>query len=278
MKTCLRKTVFFGLVLGGLWLNQAFGDERRFTYSYEPETLPAGGREFEQWVTLRTQRTKAGSVQQQNYNKWELREELELGVTDRYSVSAYLNTAAESYRDVSVSPPEDRSHFDFTGISIENRYMLLNPADHPIGLTLYLEPRFSGDEAEVEEKIIFGQRHGDWKWALNLTHATEWADNFHETEGEVELSFGVAYDFAKRWSLGLELRDHNELPDYRIWENTAVFLGPVLSYRQENWWAALTVLPQIYGANFSGDPDFNHRLELEGHERVNIRFILGVTF
>ena len=81
--------------------------------------------------------------------------------------------------------------------------MLLNPADHAVGLTLYLEPRFSGDEAEVEEKIILGQRHGDWKWAFNLTHATEWLDNLHTTEGELEASFGLARDFGKRWSLAL---------------------------------------------------------------------------
>jgi hypothetical protein len=273
------RTQFLALtVLVGFSVTELRADERRFTYSYEPETLPAGGREFEQWVTLRTQRTKGGSVQQQNYNKWELREEFEYGVTDRYSVSLYVNTAAESFRDVSVSPPEDHSKFEFKGISLENRYMVLNPAEHAVGLTLYLEPRFSGEEAELEEKIIIGQRHGNWKWAFNLTHATEWAENFHETEGEVEATLGVAYDLGKRWSLGLEVRDHNELPDYSKWENTAVFLGPVVSYRQENWWAALTVLPQIYGANFDGDPDGHRNLELEGHERVNIRLILGISF
>jgi hypothetical protein len=43
-----------------------------------------------------------------------------------------------------------------------------------------------------------------------------------------------------------EFRDHNELPEYRKWENTALFLGPVISYRQEKWWAALTIAPQTY--------------------------------
>jgi hypothetical protein len=74
------------------------------------------------------------------------------------------------------------------------------------------------------------------------------------------------------------VRDHNELPDYRKWENTALFLGPVVSYRQEKWWAALTVMPQIFGANFGGDPDGNGLLELEGHERVNIRLVFGISF
>jgi hypothetical protein len=257
---------------------RAPADERRFTYTYEPETLPQGGMEFEQWITLRTQRTSGGEVQQENYNLWELREELEYGVSDRYSVSLYLNMAAESFRDVSVSPAQDRSRFDFKGVSIENRYLALNPADHSVGLTLYLEPRFSGDEAELEEKIILGQRYGDWKWAFNVSHATEWSDNLHTIEGEVEADLGVAYDLGKNWSLGLEVRDHNELPDYRIWENTAVFVGPVVSYRQEKWWTALTVMPQVYGANFNGNPDGNSWLELEGHERVNIRLLLGISF
>jgi hypothetical protein len=255
----------------------AHADERRFTYTYEPEVLPQGGLEFEQWVTLRTQRTSDAEVKQGNYNLWELREELEYGVTDNYSASLYLNMAAESFRDFSQTPPSDVSSFDFKGISIENRYMVLNPAQHALGLTFYLEPRFSGDEAEVEEKILIGQRYGDWKWAFNLSHATEWFDQLHSVEGEVEADFGIARDLGKHWSLGLEVRDHNELPDYRIWENTAVFVGPVVSYRQEKWWAALTIMPQVYGANFNGNVDGNSHLELEGHERLNLRLLIGIS-
>jgi len=270
--------ILMGMLVSGFCLGEARADERRFTYSYEPETTPQGELEFEQWVTLRTQRTRGGEVRQQNFNRWELREELEYGLTDNYSVSLYLNTAAESFRDFSKSPPADSSKFEFTGISIENRYMVFNPADHALGLALYLEPRFSGEEAELEQRIILGQRHGDWKWTLNLTHATDWSDNFHKTEGELEASVGLARDVGKHWSAGLELRDHNELPDYRQWENTALFLGPVVSYRQEKWWAALTVLPQIYGLNFGGNPDDNRQLDLEAHERVNIRLIIGISF
>jgi len=269
--------LFSAALAAGLSLIQANADERRFTYTYEPETLPQGAAEFEQWFTLRPGRTKEGDVKQGNYNKWEFREELEYGVTDNYSISLYLNTAHESYQDFNVDPAEDFSKFKFDGISLENRLLVLNPANHAVGLGLYLEPRYSGEEAEVEEKIILGQRHGNWKWALNLTHATEWADNLRSTEGEFEVSLGLARDLGKNWSLGLELRDHNELPDYSKWENTALFLGPVVSYRQEKWWAALTIMPQIYGANFGENPDANTHLELEGHERVNIRLIIGIS-
>ncbi|MDB6032176.1 MAG: hypothetical protein JWM16_2514 [Verrucomicrobiales bacterium] len=233
--------------------------------------------EFEQWVTLRTQRTKEGSVNQQNYNKWELREELEYGVTDRYTVGLYLNADAEKYREF-VPGGRDVSDFNFAGISLENRYMVLNPADHAVGLTLYIEPRFSGDTAEIEQKILLGQRHGNWKWALNLSHATDWEDQLHEVEGEFEASFGIARQFGKNWSVGLEAKNTAAMPGYRQVEYDAVHVGPVVSYRQEKWWAALTVLPQVWGKNFDGNPDNNRHLDLAHNEKVNIRLLFGFSF
>ncbi|MGN6552794.1 MAG: hypothetical protein ACTHLW_03565 [Verrucomicrobiota bacterium] len=271
----IRNQTFAGLLACGLGLASATANERFFTYTYEPETLPQGVTEYEQWVTLRSGRNS--TVGQENYNKWELREELEYGVTDNYTVSLYLNQESTTYRDP-LTDENVSSGFEFKGVSIENRYMLLNPAEHAVGLALYLEPTFAGDEAELEQKIILGQRFGDWKWALNLTHATEWEDNFHSTEGEVEVSFGLTRRLNDHWSLGFEARDHNELPEYEQWENTAFYLGPVVTFQQEKWWATLTVMPQICGANFSENPDGNSHLELEGHERLNMRLIVGFSF
>jgi hypothetical protein len=268
----MKQKLVCGVVLAAICHGSSQADERRFTYSYEPEVQPKGALEFEQWVTLRTQRN--ADVGQRNYNKWQFREEIEYGVTDRYSISGYILTSAESFRDTATGL--DESDFEFDGVALENRYMLINPADHAVGLTLYLEPRYSGSEAEIEQKIIIGQRHGDWKWAFNLSHATEWEDNLHETEGEFEGSFGIARDLNRHWSVGLEFRNHNELPEYEKWENTAFFLGPVVSYRSEKWWATLTVMPQVYGQNFGENPDNDHHLELEGHERLNVRLIFGI--
>src|SRR5438445_9198411 len=108
-----KRKLIVGLVASGLSLSAVLADERRFTYTYEPEVLPVGAMEFEQWVTLRTQRTSGGEVHQDNFNLWELREELEYGVTDNYSISLYLNTSAESFRDTSQNPPVDTSDFKF---------------------------------------------------------------------------------------------------------------------------------------------------------------------
>ena len=264
------------IVCGALAFS-ASANERRFTYTYEPETLPKGAMEFEQWVTLRYLRTDDGDVQQKNFAKWEIREELEYGVTDRYTLGFYINWSAESYRNTGVSPEEDESESEFDGISLENRYMLLNPADHAVGLTLYLEPSFSGSEAEIEEKIIIGQRYGDWKWALNLIHATEWEDNLSENEGELSATFGIARDIGN-WSVGLEFQNKNVCPKYKEWEYSSFYLGPVVSYRHENWWATLTVMPQIYGKNYDGNPDDNECLVLDEQERLHVRLLFGVSF
>ncbi len=266
-----------GLLMLPLFLSGArpvLANERLFTYTYEPETMPQGETEFEQWVTLRTQRNS--EVGQDNFNKWEFREEFEYGVTDNYTASLYLNTQHTSFRDPATDA--DSSEFTFDGVSLENRYMVWNPADHPVGLALYFEPRYSGEEAELEGKIIVGQRIGDWKWAFNAGHAVEWKDNLHGFEGELEFNAGITRQLGQSWFAGLEFRNHNEFPEYHDWEHTAFFLGPVVSYKHEKWWATLTVLPQIFGRQLHDDADGVGNLVLDEHERVNARLIIGVEF
>jgi len=270
----LKSKIGIGAVAASLALS-ANATERLFTYSYEPETMPQGGWEVEQWVTLEAGRTP--TVGQDHYNRWAFRTELEFGVTDYYTASLYLNSAFDNYRDPHMRRSTHNFHWE--GMSLENKVMIVNPATHAVGVALYLEPRYDGEAFELEEKIIIGQRCGDWKWALNLTHATEWENNFDQKEGEVEVSAGLTRLIGKHWAVGLEARDHNELPEYKIWENSALYIGPVVSYRQERWWATLTVMPQIWGDTFHNqNPDRNSGLELEGHERWNVRLIAGVTF
>ncbi len=260
------------LVVGSVGVANA--NERMFTYAYEPETMAKGTWEAEQWVTWRALRNKA--VGQDDFHLWEFRQSIEYGVTDNLTTELYYNSQQQSFRD----PATGKHHggFRWDGLSLETRYQVLNPAEHKVGLTLYLEPRFSDSDGEIEQKIILGQRHGAWKWAFNLTHSLELENKFHDTEGELEASFGIARRLGKHWALGIEARDHNELPGYSQWENTVFYLGPVVSYRRSNWWASLSVMPQVYGLNFTGNIDQNRSLELEGHERYNTRLIFGFSF
>src|SRR5437667_10069609 len=115
MKLENQRKAWLSILAGAASLQTAAATERIFTYSYEPETMPARAMEFEQWVTLRTQRNRA--VGQENFNRWEIRHEFEYGVTDNYSLSLYANSRAESYRDPATST--DHSSFHFDGISLD---------------------------------------------------------------------------------------------------------------------------------------------------------------
>jgi hypothetical protein len=269
----MRKTVLTVTLLAATLVG-AHANERVFTYTYEPEVLPQSAVEFEQWLTLRSGRAAAAG--KGNFNRWDIREELEYGVTDRYTASLYLNFRHDSFVDLGTG--HDQSVFKFEGVALENRYQLLNPAEHCVGLTLYLEPRLSQDEASLEQKIILGQRIGDWKWALNLSHETEWNLHHQETEAEFEATFGLSHPLGKRWSLGAEARLQAVNAEYERWENVTLSLGPTLQYRQERWWAALTVLPQLWGHNCEGNPDGKRYLDLDDHERVEIRLLVGIGF
>ena len=50
-------------------------NERLFTYTYEPETMPQGAFEVEQWGTWRAGRNS--TVGQKNYHRFQFRTELE---------------------------------------------------------------------------------------------------------------------------------------------------------------------------------------------------------
>lgn len=274
MRSLNRTNLLAAALFAALTLS-ARATDRLFTYTYEPETMPQGALEGEQWVTLRAGRNSA--VGKDDFYRWQFREELEYGVTDNYQASLYFNHEYETY-----NTPGGGGFSDYrqTGVSLENKYLLFNPAEHKVGLALYLEPSWDWCEEtfKLEEKLIFGQRHGDWKWALNLTHETVWEDEYKETVGEFEATFGIARQLNSHWSIGLEMRHHAEVEEYRDWEGYAFYLGPVVSYHRESWWAAITVMPQVYGANFEGNPDNDTHLDLDGHERVNLRLIFGFSF
>jgi len=233
-----------------------------------------GATEIEQWVTLRL--GKNSMVGKENYNRWDLRTELEHGVTDNYTIGLYiLQFKAENYEDTTKTPVADVSKFSWKGVALENRYMILNPALHPIGLTAYLEGGYSGDDAFIEPKIIIGQRHGNWKWAANFIFEHEWEHNLRDVVAYVQGTAGVSRELSSNWSLGLEIFSRNKWPDYSGFSSSALYLGPTLSYRQERFWAALSILPQIWGHNYNGDPDGESSLDLKDNEQLLIRLLLA---
>lgn len=291
------------LCIAMLPFTPAIADENYFGYVYGAETLPKGRWEAYQWVTARLGK-EAGS-----YTAFDLRTEVETGLTDKLQLAFYLNSRAHEIED--VPGLEDRSSFAFQGVSTELKYRLKSPYLDGYGFAFYVEPGYSRidkiggeveEEIELELKAIFQKNFMDDTvvWAVNYTLEPEWvigeeveehageveegeglpggdeAEEEHEAKKELaeELTTGLSVRFAPRWFLGAELRAHSEWPDFSHREHLALFLGPTIHYGAQRWWWTLTYLPQLWG-----HPDGSaSNLQLDEHERSEIRLKVGLNF
>jgi hypothetical protein len=240
----------------------AHGNERHFTYTYESAVLPTGGREIEVWTTPRIGK-------EDYFVRFDERLEFEVGLTDQLMTAFYLNWSATT---ADVAPDTRESVTEFGGVSSEWKLKLADPVADAVGLALYGELTGATDEAEVEGKVIIDKQVGDLLFAGNLVLANEWEmePEETETEQEIELDLAATYFLRPGLSAGLELRNHNEILEGE-WEHSALFLGPVMAYATDSWWAALTILPQLPALKKEGD---GARV-LDDHEKLEARILFS---
>ena len=264
-----RKGLKLFLALGGIvtaMLSPGGGqaNERHFTYAYESGVLPKGGKELELWVSPRIGRRDF-------YSRFDLRAEFEVGLTDRLQTALYLNSRSITEED---GQGDSKTEFEFTGVSSEWKLKLFDPVADALGFALYGEITGSTDELEVEGKLIADKRIGPWLLAANLVAEQEWEFGPGETEREMaaEAALGLGYFLTLNLSIGIELRNHNAFSEGEDWEYSALFLGPVLSYAEEGWWAALSFMPQLPA--LKGAKPGDSRI-LDEQEKINARLLFA---
>ncbi len=267
MAALVGRHALLGLALVVAAARDAGADERFFTYSYEPKTLPAESIEFESWITWRTGKDEG------NFNRFDLREEFEYGLTDDLTSSLYLN-----FRSIEIDldgEDQDESDFDFEGVSSEWKFQMTDPNTDLVGTLAYGEVTFAGDELELEARGVVGKNVGDFVTAANvlLEHEWEFEEEGTEREWKLEATGGVAYLLGNRVSVGVEGRNARVFDQDFDQFASAWFVGPALSYRTDRWWATLTVMPQLHGT-----PDTEDGKELDEFERLEARLIFGISF
>ena len=261
------------MILGGLVAVMVPGmgsaNERRFGYVYETPVLSPGARELEVWNTYR-------SGKAYSFRRLDQRIELEFGVAERLMTAFYLNYEWKAGDANGSAPGGGRTTEQSASISNEWKYKVLDRVADPLGLALYGEYTLGLYERELEFKVILDKQLGRFLLAGNLVGEQEWEDELEdgvlETENELkfEVSGGVSYSMSAHFSLGLEVVEWNVLKEGRI-EHAVLFAGPVLSYATEEWWATLSVLPQVTafkGATMDG-------LDLEESERAQVRLLVS---
>jgi hypothetical protein len=218
----------------------AFAGVRHFTFLYEAPTSPPGSVEFENTITW-----AHGS----NSNDVFIREEFEIGITDRFQLGLY---------------PLDWSHhtdsgLEYNGGALEAIYNLSNPVVDPVGISLYQEISVARRHFESESKLIAQKNFGRWIFDYNATLEAAWEDRHLEQQtGEFQQALGASYEVSPRLSIGLEFLHEFIFPDWSDNEKIRnIFVGPNISYRRNQWFVTTTALAQA--TDTSGEPDFQVR-------------------
>lgn len=251
------------------WTTVTVGNDRKFAYTYETLVLPPGAREIEVWSTFRTDRGYF-------YRRFDQRVEYEFGVSENVMSALYVNHSSRIQDSNGGLAGGVAVTSSSVSISNEWKFKVLDRVADPVGLGFYSEATLGLDEIEVEAKILVDKQLGNLLVAFNAVAENEWKTELtggnSETLSELtaELDLGVAYTLNSHWSLGVELRNHNEIVKGE-WAHSAFFAGPAVSYSAESWWATLNVMPQLGG--FKGATNGN--LVLDGHEKLEARLLFS---
>ncbi|PKL83358.1 MAG: hypothetical protein CVV24_05410 [Ignavibacteriae bacterium HGW-Ignavibacteriae-3] len=258
-----RFSLIFSIILIIFCFTNARADEKRFARSYTAYTLPANGLEFEFWQTGRIDKGSG------YYYRWQPRFEVEYGVTDRLTASMYFNfNEVKSSQNTFSSKP-----FGLSTTSFEFRYRLSNPDEYIIDPALYFEFGYGGDKIFYEPKILLSKRFDKFSSVINLVSEIERFPASGVTESKFEISGGIAYELSANISIGMEFRNHRNYSNiYEKELNQASFIGPTVSFHVEKLYLVVNFLSQV-----SGGPGSFNNLDYIGHEKYEIRTILGVS-
>ena len=258
----IKYTFLFSILFWNFSINYVHADDKKFARSYTSYTLPANALELEIWQTGRIDKGMG------YYYRWQPRFEIEYGVTDRFTTSMYLNfNEVKSSENSIPSKP-----LSLSTTSFEFRYRLSNPGEYFIDPAFYFELSYGGDKIEYEPKILLTKQFDRFISVMNLVSEIEKNFPEKETESAFELTLGLSYEVNKNLSVGLEFRnDRNYKEIYEKEENQASFIGPTISYHSNKLYFVVNILTQISGGSIA-----KNNLDLIGHEKYEIRTILGI--
>lgn len=251
MNFSLRLALFVAAIFPTL---SCFAGVRHFTYLYEAPTSPPGSFELENTVTWA--KTSDGDNHSEEFA---FREELEIGITDHFQLGLYPLDWRYDHR-------ADSNNFSYDGGAVELIYNLSNPVIDPVGISLYEEISASRQRFELESKVIAQKNFGRLILDYNATLEAEWEEEgLEQHNGELQQAFGASYELSARMSVGVELLHEFVFPNWRDTDKLRnLFVGPNVSYRQQNWFVTVTALAQA--TDTEDEPD------------VQVRTIFGFGF
>lgn len=235
-----------------------------FPLTYTPWLGPVGESEVGLWMTA-----KHGKQDPAEAAALESRAEWEITLAPRLAVAAYLDVHR---------PPGGAAHL--ASGSLEFIVPVATPGRIAGDPALYLEATETGDELELEPKLLLGARVGRWIAATNLGAELEFRHNDDERlPGGVilrnaiagQITAGLAHGIGRHAALGIEARARTEHPNFGPRAAALVSLGPCVTLEAGRAQLAIGVLPQLRGV-----PRTSGGRNLVGFEKIEFRVVAGV--
>ena len=229
----------------------ALADESPFSAIYTTETLPAGAKEMEQWLTWEHRRPY------ESWNRLAGRTEFEYGVTNRFQVALYANYDWIRVRPHSpLAGDEATNRTKFTSVSAEAIYRFTDSYTHPVGFAVYVEPGYGANTREVEVKVMLDSHFLDNRLTLAINPVIEWEwEREHsgapfERATELTLLAGLSYNFSPGLYGGVEFEAKREGDGALLGESVhpaadSFRVGPTLHYGHGRWWMTVGALAQL---------------------------------
>ena len=228
-----RLVLFLGLIL--LLATAADASQRRFTHSYEATTQPKGAWEYEQWVTWKTHRDDDSQ-----FDRFDIRHEIEYGLTDKLQLALYFDWRYRDGRSVS----KDRA--EFRDVAFEAIYNLTDPTADPLGLAVYGEVKVGDEFLELEGKLLAQKNFGPVAAVYNLIVEAEYEGaHLDEDKGKIEQTAGISYQVSPAFLVGAEFVHEIGFPDWDTTGHNVLYVGPNVSWRHKTWWITATQLFQV---------------------------------
>ncbi|MDZ7876556.1 MAG: hypothetical protein U5L45_02750 [Saprospiraceae bacterium] len=299
----MRKTIYLPLFSLSLLLlsNIAQAQERLLAYSEQSATLTKGN--FEVYAGYDR---KNGGTQYYNGNYGKVG--FRMGVANYLSVAAFLNGSKVAYVANQISPYDRKTRqfdayiTDETEVfgTLSAKIMLLDGTTQPLGVALSNELSVGTHHFSFSPKFILDKKFGDNYLSFNaamvfhtmrealkvetITTPNAYAVSNYSANGSMsflmpQYAFNLAYlryFFDENLALGVEVKTHSESQIDVGTAYFALFAGPTVSVRRDNWLLNVTALPQIKNLHKTWVAPDN--LVLDAQQRVQLRASIGIMF
>ena len=177
-------------------------------------------------------------------------------------------------------PPslDTSSTFPWKAFSLENMYQVWDAEEFPLAVAVSIQPH-TDQNVQVAETLVLSRSYDFWQWAVNFSQGTEWSNKLKERDGALELAWELSRRISKHWTVGIQIRDHSDLPEYRRIASNKLMCGPMVRCNANRWWAALSVMPKMFDYSFVANSDSTaDNVNFEGNQKLSTRLMFGLCF